>query len=151
MDEPEGLTKYFVNGATGAVVGAVYGGIVSAWVAPHATNLEGVALAEEALPSLSKMWRHVGGNAAVFAATATAFTVGESAVVSMRGESDLLSSAAGGFAAGLFVGSVRAPKISHAFGFGTGFAAVSSLVYLSHGFIMQDKERVEKRLLVPRR
>ncbi|KAH8058239.1 hypothetical protein JL722_6094 [Aureococcus anophagefferens] len=59
-EEKPGL---LMNTAVGTVCGAVYGSVVSAWVAPKIGKLDGVELSQDALPSFRTMTRHVGGHA----------------------------------------------------------------------------------------
>lgn len=142
-DTPEGMTKLFCNTGAGTVVGAIYGSIVSAWSTPHARS-DGVAMADEALPSFTKMWRHVGGNAFIFASFAAAFTIGESTMAAARGESDIWAAVAGGFAGGAVLG-MRASKLANAVGVAAGFGFASGVVHLTGGAVIQDKEKIRAR------
>merc|ERR1719484_524133 len=102
-----------MNTAVGTVCGAVYGSVVSAWVAPKIGKLDGVELSQDALPSFRTMTRHVGGHALIFGGVAAAFSVGEAVGGAVRGVA-------------------RTKTIGHGLAFTLGFGALSAFVHLAH-------------------
>ena len=138
-----------MNTLTGATVGAIYGSVVSAWIAPKIGKLDGVELGVESLPSFRTMTRHVGGQAALFAGVAAAFSVGEAAGATMHGKDDVVSAIAGGATAGLVLGA-RTMNFGHGAAFVLGFGLLSGVTHMAHGSFTQDKEAQEKRLKATR-
>lgn len=134
-----------VNTMMGATVGGAYGSIWSAWAAPPRSTLDGVEIHKDALPSLRTMWRHVGGQALLFAGVAAAFSVGEAIGAQCRGKDDVVAAMCGGASAGLAVGC-RQKTFGHVAGFTLGFGALSGLVHMAHGSFVQDKDAQERRL-----
>lgn len=134
-----------MNTLVGATVGGAYGSVVSAWAAPPVGKLDGVEITRDALPSLRTMWRHVGGQALVFAGVAAAFSVGEAVGTTCRGKDDVVGAMCGGAAAGLAVGC-RQKTFGHLAGFTLGFSVLSGVVHMAHGSFVQDKEAQDARL-----
>lgn len=137
------------NTAVGALVGAMYGSVISAWVAPPVGPSDGVAITVDALPSFRTMWRHVGGQALVFAAVAASFSVGEAFGQAVRGKQDVVGAISGGAFAGLAVGA-RQKTFGHGSACVIGFATLSGVVHMAHGSMFQHKEEQEARMAAVR-
>mmetsp|Transcript_3193 Transcript_3193/g.9367 ORF Transcript_3193/g.9367 Transcript_3193/m.9367 type:complete len:149 (+) Transcript_3193:238-684(+) len=140
-DKPGLMSNILVGGA----VGAIYGSIVSAWIAPPVGKLDGVELSQDALPSLRTMWRHVGGQAAIFAGVAAAFSVGEAVASAATGRDDVVPAICGGASAGLAVGA-RQKTFGHGAAFVLGFGALTGVLHMAHGSFVQDPEGQARRL-----
>ena len=134
-----------MNTMVGAGVGGMYGSVVSAWTAPPTNKLDGIEIRQDALPSLRTMWKHVGGQALIFAGVAAAFSIGEAAAKAATGRDDVVPAICGGASAGLAVG-LRQKTFGHMMALTVGFATLTGVLHVAHGSFVQDPDAQHKRL-----
>lgn len=135
------MEKLGIHTAAGVALGVTYGMCMSAWNLPGGPP-DGVYTKK--IPVYPPVFKNAGTGAVMFGGMFAFYTIGESSMAAMRGQSDIWTAMAGGACGGLVV-ATRASRYTRGFGTVLFFAGLTGLLHICDGQVMMDHEKLKKR------